>query len=165
MIMMRKCRTSFCISQRNTFRGMTQNNVSPIFRYPERVLRMDAERQACLAGNVASTPPWSSPSRTRVLFTGNKAAQIKFSKLWKTRDGHRKADIFAGKRFKQKSHLRLQGGSFTEPPPHPSFSKRRFQNKLRLTNFWGDTLVPTGWLFYRDHPLVCQSAELEINRT
>ena len=50
MIMMRKCRTSFCISQRDTSEGMTQNNVSPIFRYPERVLRMDAERQTYLAG-------------------------------------------------------------------------------------------------------------------
>ena len=84
---------------------------------------MDAERQACLAGNVASTPPWSSPSRTRVLFTGNEAAQIKFSNLEKTRDGHRKADIYAGKRFKQKSHLRLQGGSFTESPPPSQFVK------------------------------------------
>ena len=56
MIMMRKCRTSFCISQRNTSEGMTQNNVSPIFRYPERVLRMDAERQTYLAGNVLPPP-------------------------------------------------------------------------------------------------------------
>ena len=61
MIMMRKCRTLFCISQRNTSEGMTQNNVSPIFRYPERVLRMDAKRQAFLAGNVASTPPGQVP--------------------------------------------------------------------------------------------------------
>ena len=56
MIMMRKCRTSICISQRNTSEGMTQNNVSPIFRYPERVLRMDAERQTYLAGNVLPPP-------------------------------------------------------------------------------------------------------------
>ena len=35
---------------------MTQNNVSPTFRYPERLLRMDADRQTFLAGNVLPTP-------------------------------------------------------------------------------------------------------------
>ena len=53
---------------------MTQNNVSPTFRYPERLLRMDADRQTFLAGNVLPTP---AHVKTLIVPTGNQGIPAK----------------------------------------------------------------------------------------